>query len=163
MAADRESPTPSEQLARLYEEAEAEAAKAGERLVATQGFASLLGQLAENAAALNKLGNDAMDLVMRNLRLAGRRDVARLGRQLGRTEDKLERVLQELEDLRDQLHERGERDEHDEQAAPRRPSGASPRSRSSNGAGSPLGKRGAPSTRTGKGGGAKSEEARGSS
>jgi hypothetical protein len=160
MAADRESPTPSEQLARLYEEAEAEAAKAGERLVGTQGFASLLGQLAENAAALNKLGNDAMDLVMRNLRLAGRRDVARLGRQLGRTEDKLERVLQELEDLRDQLHERGERDE---QAAPRRPSGASPRSRSSNGAGSPLGKRGAPSTRTGKGGGAKSEEARGSS
>jgi hypothetical protein len=59
--------------------------------------------MAENAAALTKLGNDAMDLALRNLRLAGRRDVVRLGRQLARTEDKLERVLQEVEMLRDQL------------------------------------------------------------
>ena len=44
-----------------------------------------------------------MDLVLRNLRLAGRRDVVRLARQLARTEDKLERVLQEVETLRDQL------------------------------------------------------------
>jgi ApbE superfamily uncharacterized protein (UPF0280 family) len=59
--------------------------------------------VAENAAALTKLGNDAMDLALRNLRLAGRRDVVRLARQLARTEDKLERVLQEVEMLRDQL------------------------------------------------------------
>ncbi|HET8978672.1 MAG TPA: hypothetical protein VFN87_10980 [Solirubrobacteraceae bacterium] len=108
MPADRETPTPAEQVARLYEQAEAQAAKAGEHLVGSQGFASLLGQLAENAAAAAKLGNDAMDLVLRNLRLAGRRDVVRLARQLGRTEDKLERVLQELEELRDQLRERDE-------------------------------------------------------
>jgi hypothetical protein len=106
MAEDRRVPTPSEQLARLYEEAEAQAAKASERMVGSQGFASLLGQVAENVAALTKLGNDAMDLVIRNLRVAGRRDIVRLARQLGRTEDKLERVLQELEDLRDQVRER---------------------------------------------------------
>jgi hypothetical protein len=103
MAEDRQAPTPGEQVARLYEDAETEAAKASERLVASRGFASLLGQMAENAAALTRLGSDAMDLVLRNLRLAGRRDVARLGRQLARTEDKLELVLQELERVRDEL------------------------------------------------------------
>jgi hypothetical protein len=41
-----------------------------------------------------------MDLALRNLRLAGRRDIVRLSRQLARTEDKLERVLQEVEALR---------------------------------------------------------------
>jgi hypothetical protein len=64
--------------------------------------------LAENAAALTKLGNDGMDLVLRNLRVAGRRDVVRLARQLARTADKLERVLQELEELRDELRRRDE-------------------------------------------------------
>jgi len=96
-------PSPAEQVARLYEQAETQAAKAGEQLVGSGGFASLLGQMAENAAALTRLGNDAMDLVLRNLRVAGRRDVIRLSRQLARTEDKLERVLQEVEELRDEL------------------------------------------------------------
>jgi hypothetical protein len=40
--------------------------------------------------------------VLRNLRLAGRADVTRLARQLHRTEDKLERLLQEVEGLRDE-------------------------------------------------------------
>jgi hypothetical protein len=105
-ASEGDSPGPAEQVARLYEQAETEAAKAGERLVGSGGFASLLGQLAENTAALTKLTNDAMDLVLRNLRVASRRDVVRLSRQLGRTEDKLERVLQELEGVRDQLADR---------------------------------------------------------
>jgi hypothetical protein len=128
MAEDRSSPSPSEQVARLYEQAETQAAQASERLVGSQGFASVLGQLAENAAALTKLGNDTLDLMIRNLRLAGRRDVVRLARQLGRTEDKLERVLQELEELRDQVSD---------QPAQGRPaaSGASSRKRSSNGSG----------------------------
>lgn len=103
MAAEREAPTPAEQVARLYEQTETEAARAAERLVGSRGFAGLLGQFAENAAALTKIGNDGMDLVLRNLRLAGRRDVVRLARQLARTEDKLERVLQEVEGLRDEL------------------------------------------------------------
>jgi septal ring factor EnvC (AmiA/AmiB activator) len=44
-----------------------------------------------------------MDIVVRNLRIAGKRDVVGLARQLARTEDKLERVLQEVEELRDEL------------------------------------------------------------
>jgi len=47
--------------------------------------------------------NEAMDLVWSNLRLAGRRDITRLAKQIGRTEDKLEQVLQEVEELRDEL------------------------------------------------------------
>jgi hypothetical protein len=103
MAADRDAPSPVEQVARLYEQSESEAAKATERLVGSGGFASLLGQLAENGAALTKLSGDALDLALRNLRLAGRRDIIRLSRQLARTEDKLERVLQEVEAVRDRL------------------------------------------------------------
>lgn len=108
MSSDRQTMDPAEQVARLYERTEAEAAKATEHLVGSGGFASLLGQMAENAAALTKIGADAMDLVLRNLRVAGRRDVVRLGRQLARTEDKLERVLQEVEALRDRLETIGE-------------------------------------------------------
>ena len=115
MASERDTPSPSEQVARLYEQMEVQAAQAGERLVGTGGFASLLGQMAENAAALTKLTTDAMDLFLRNLRVAGRRDVVRLARQLARTEDKLERVLQELEDLRDEV----EQSSADAQAASR--------------------------------------------
>jgi hypothetical protein len=103
MATDRDAPSPAEQVGRLYEQTESEAAKATERLVGSGGFASLLGQLAENGAALTKLSGDALDLAVRNFRLAGRRDIIRLSRQIARTEDKLERVLQELETLRDQL------------------------------------------------------------
>ena len=54
----------------------------------------------ENAVAVTRIGNEAMDLVLRNLRLAGRQDINRLTRALGRTEDKLEQVLQEVEELR---------------------------------------------------------------
>ena len=108
MSNDHQTMDPAEQAARLYERTEAEAAKASERLVGSGGFASLLGQMAENIAALTRIGNDTMDLVLRNMRLAGRRDVVRIARQLARTEDKLERVLQEVEALRDRLEELGE-------------------------------------------------------
>ncbi len=108
MSNDHQTMDPAEHVARLYERTEAEAAKASERLVGSGGFASLLGQTAENIAALTRIGNDTMDLVLRNMRVAGRRDIVRLARQLGRTEDKLERVLQEVEALRDRLEELGE-------------------------------------------------------
>jgi hypothetical protein len=49
---------------------------------------------------LTKIAFDVADLIVRNLRLAGRADIDRLGRQLARTEDKLELVLQEIEALR---------------------------------------------------------------
>ena len=55
----------------------------------------LLARSAENVAAIARIGSDFADLVPRNLRLAGRADVARLARQLHRTEDKLERLLLE--------------------------------------------------------------------
>jgi hypothetical protein len=156
---DREPPTPSEQVTRLYEQVESEAAKAGERLVGSHGFASLLGQLAENAAAMTKLGNDAMDLALRNLRVAGRRDVSRLARQLGRTEDKLERVLQELEQVRDELRQRDQ-----QEASPPR-GGAAAQPGTSNGAPTtpPGARRSGQSSRPGKGGDAQSKEPRGSS
>src|SRR3954451_12632154 len=93
----------ADKIARLYEDAEEQAAKAAERLVGSQGFGAMLGQLAENTAALSKLASDAIDLTLRNMRLAGRRDIVRLSRQLARNEDKLERVLQEVESLRDEV------------------------------------------------------------
>lgn len=96
-------PTPEEQLRALYENAESTAARAFEQAVATPSFGALLARSAENAAALSRMGSDFADLVLRNLRLAGRSDITRLARQLHRTEDKLERVLQEIEQLRDEL------------------------------------------------------------
>lgn len=103
------------QLAELYEQLEDAAARAGEHLVGTGGFASLLGQLAENAAALAKLTSDGLDLALHNLRVAGRRDVVRLARQIGRTEDKLERLLQEMEALGVKLDRlAGERERREE-------------------------------------------------
>ncbi len=90
------------QVRRIFERSEAAGASATEGLVQRDSFGELLAKLTENSMAVTKLGFDAMDLVVRNLRLAGRQDIARLGRQLARTEDKLERVLQEIEQLRDE-------------------------------------------------------------
>jgi len=56
--------------------------------------------------AVTRIATEALDLALRNLRLAGRRDIVRLATQLNRTEDKLERVLAELEDLREELNGR---------------------------------------------------------
>ena len=101
MSEDR--PTPEQEARRLYEEAEARVAKAAERVVSRDSFGELLAMATENVVALTRMSFDALDLVWSNLRLAGRRDITRLARQLGRTEDKLERVLQEVERLRDEV------------------------------------------------------------
>jgi pantoate kinase len=102
-------PSPDEQVRALYEQAESATAKALEDLVAKPSFGRLMAQSAENMAAMTRIGADLADLMLRNLRIAGRADITRLGRQLHRTEDKLERVLQEVEQLRDELaRERGE-------------------------------------------------------
>lgn len=110
-AAPRESkPSPDEQVRRLYEGAETQTAKAMEQLVAGQGFGELLARMTENVVALSKVGSDVGDLVLRNLRIAGRGDITRLARQLNRTEDKLELLLQRIEELQDELsNERAER------------------------------------------------------
>src|SRR5689334_10847230 len=98
-----ERPTPEEEARRLYQEAETRTAKAMEDLVARESFGELLARMTENVLAITKIGNDAFDLVIRNLRLAGRRDITGHARQLARTEDKLELVLQEVERLRDAI------------------------------------------------------------
>src|ERR671922_1899644 len=97
------TPTPEQEVRRLYEEAESRVAKAAERVVARDSFGELLAMVTENVVALTRIGNEAMDLVLRNLRVASRQDINRLTRALGRTEDKLEQVLQEVESLRDEI------------------------------------------------------------
>jgi BMFP domain-containing protein YqiC len=111
-SARESSPTPEEQVRRLYEDAETRTAKALEQLVASQGFGELLARMTENLVALSKVGSDVADLLLRNLRIAGRGDITRLGRQLNRTEDKLELLLQRVEELGDRL------EQHDERGAP---------------------------------------------
>ena len=102
MAANRRNgaQAPEEQLRTLYEQVESQTASALDELVAKPSFGRLLALSGENVAAVARIGSDTADLLLRNLRLAGRADVTRLAAQLHRTEDKLERVLQ---DLRDEL------------------------------------------------------------
>ena len=96
-------PTPEAEARRLYDETEARVAKAAERVVSRESFGEVLAMATENVVALTRIGFEAMDLVWSNLRLAGRRDITRLAKQSGRTEDKLEQVLQEIERLREQV------------------------------------------------------------
>ena len=100
---DASTPGAEAEVRALYEQGEARTAQAFEELVSKPSFGLLLARSAENVAALTRIGSDFSDLVLRNLRLAGRADVTRLARQLHRTEDKLERLLQEVEKLRDEL------------------------------------------------------------
>jgi ABC-type transporter Mla subunit MlaD len=103
---DRDSngqPSAEEQLRALYDNAESATTRAFEQAVSSPTFGALLARSAENVAAMSRIGSDVADLVLRNLRVASRSDITRLARQLHRTEDKLERVLQEIEQLRDEL------------------------------------------------------------
>jgi hypothetical protein len=74
-----------------------------EEVVNSKAFGEMLSQTAGNLVALHRLGNDALDLMIRNARLAGRSDVTSLHRQLSRNEDKLEMVLESVERLEDEL------------------------------------------------------------
>jgi len=103
--------TPEEQVRALFEEAESSTAKAFEDFVSKPSFGRLIAMSAENTAALTSIAFETVDLIWRNLRLAGRADIVRLSRQLHRTEDKLERVLQEVESLRDDLAREREKEE----------------------------------------------------
>jgi hypothetical protein len=70
--------TVDEQARRLYEDAEARTGKAMEDLVSRPSLGELLGRITENTVAVTKITSDVGDLVLRNLRLAGRADVIRL-------------------------------------------------------------------------------------
>ena len=100
--AENGQPSPEKQVRALYEQAESQAAKALEDLVSSRSFGNLMAMATENLAAVVRLGADITDATWRSLRIAGRADITRLARQLQRTEDKLERLLQEIEALRDQ-------------------------------------------------------------
>jgi hypothetical protein len=104
MGEDRQ-PTPDEQVRQLFGEAEKRTASAVEALVHGDSFGEILARATENVMGVTRIGFDALDLVVRNLRIAGRTDLIRLGRQLARNEDKLERVLQEVERLQEQVRE----------------------------------------------------------
>ena len=125
-----EEPSTQDTARRLYEDAEKQTASAMEQLVHSNSFGELLARSTENAMGLTKIGFDTFDLVVRNLRIAGRRDVVNLGRQLARTEDKLERVLQEVEQLRDELKQ--ERAKSTRPRSSARSSSSSSRSNGSN-------------------------------
>jgi hypothetical protein len=88
-----------EQLRRALAGAESRMAAAMEQLVGGKGFSQLLGQAAENAAALTSINAELWDLFLRNVRVAGQADINRLGRTLNGIDDKLEVLLQELESL----------------------------------------------------------------
>jgi hypothetical protein len=90
---------------RLYLAGEARATSALENLVGSNGFGELLALSASNAMALAKVANRSADRGVRLVRLAGRSDITSLARQLARTEDTLERVLELVEELSDRLDE----------------------------------------------------------
>jgi len=78
--ADANTPTAEVQVHDLYEQAESRTAQAFEELVSKPGFGTVLARSAENVAALTRISSDIADLVLRNLRLAGRADFTRLAR-----------------------------------------------------------------------------------
>jgi hypothetical protein len=103
MGEDGQQPGPEEQVRQLFGQAEKQTAAAIEQLVHRDSFGEILARVTENVMGVTRIGFDVVDLTVRNLRLAGRPDLIRLGRQLARNEDKLERVLQEVERLQDQV------------------------------------------------------------
>jgi hypothetical protein len=129
---ERDKATPDEQVRALFGDAEKRAAGAMEQLVHRDSFGELLARTTENVMGLTRIGFDVLDLTVRNLRLAGRPDLIRLGRQLARNEDKLELVLQEVERLQDQVRELEEsRDGGSRRGAASKRSGASSSNRGS--------------------------------
>jgi hypothetical protein len=102
MAEERDT-APDAQLRRLFGDVEKGTASAVEELVHSDPFGEILARATQNVMGLTKIGFDVLDLTVRNLRLAGLPDITRLGRQLARNEDKLERVLQEVEQLQEQV------------------------------------------------------------
>jgi hypothetical protein len=86
-------------LLKLMEDIEGQTAEAMEQMVAGEGFTEMLTRMTENVVAFSKIRSDFGDLLLRNLRVAGQADIDRLARQLSRTEDKLELLLQAVERL----------------------------------------------------------------
>lgn len=93
----------AQQFRRHVDEFLSTAAPGLEEVTSSKAFGAMLAQTVGNVVALHRIGNDVLDLAIRNVRLAGRADVTSLHRQLVRTEDKLEQVLEVVERLEDEL------------------------------------------------------------
>ena len=84
VAEDR--PSPADEVQRLYNEAETQMARAMEDLVSRDSFGSLLVRMTENVMGVTQIATGAIDLVVRNLRIAGRP-----GRHPARAADRTDR------------------------------------------------------------------------
>ncbi len=91
--------SPMEQIRRAYEETEKKTSQTMEEVVSSQGFAEVLSMLVGNAMSASRISGNVLDDIVRRTHIAGRTDLAGVGRQIGRTEDKLELVLQRIEAL----------------------------------------------------------------
>lgn len=98
-----ERPTTAERLRQGLDQFLGSSATGLEEVVNTKAFGDILAQLTGNLVAVSRISAETLDLLIRNARLAGRKDVSELARQLGRTEDKLEAVLALVENLQDDL------------------------------------------------------------
>jgi hypothetical protein len=67
---------PEKLLRRMMEDLEGQTARAMEQLVAGEGFGELMARFTGNTVALTKISGDVMELVLRNLGLAGRTSIA---------------------------------------------------------------------------------------
>ena len=90
---------PLDSLRKMAEAIEGRTDTAMEQLVSGEGFSELLVRVTENLLALANINAAIWDQMLRNLRLAGLRDIDRLARQMTRNEDKLELLWQAVERL----------------------------------------------------------------
>lgn len=106
-----------------------------EEVVNSKSFGAMLSQTAGNLVALQRIGNEMTDLALRNARIASKADVTSLQRQLARTEDKLELVLESAERLEDELADERRRSAESADRSKEGESATSKRSQTSNPAG----------------------------
>ena len=90
---------PLDSLRKMAEAFEGRTDTAMEQLVSGEGFSELLVRVTENVLALASINAAIWEQMLRNLRLAGLRDIDRLARQMTRNEDKLELLWQAVERL----------------------------------------------------------------
>ena len=90
---------PLDSLRKLAEAIEGRTDTAMEQLISGEGFSELLVRVTENLLALANINAGIWEQMLRNLRLAGLRDIDRLARQMMRNEDKLELLWQAVERL----------------------------------------------------------------
>ena len=90
---------PLDSLRKLAEAFEGGTDTAMEQLTSGEAFSELLVRVTENLFALANINAAIWEQMLRNLRLAGLRDIDRLARQMLRNEEKLELLWQAVERL----------------------------------------------------------------